>query len=143
MDIYMKEAIEGALDKLDEGNDNHWTKLGLPSIEAVNALMSRVDAGDEKASRSMIEAVRPGFVRYMAVDEPERDDGLVNVDEEDVPAPVKNPIVLMEEFCQAMQADGGKWQRYCPPLYNIMLQYLASEPTVRDTYLRANARGRL
>lgn len=141
MNNYMKESIEAALSLLDDDNEEHWTKLGLPSIDAVNELIE----GEEKATRAMIEAVKPGFCRHMADDpvDPEGEPEPESVEEPATLVEDLNPIELMEVFCKKMQADGGQWQRYCQPLNNVMTQFLASEPTIRSTYERAKARGRL
>ena len=44
--------------ELDNEDDNHWTKGGLPSLWAVRDLF-----GDEKVTREDVEAAAPGHVR--------------------------------------------------------------------------------
>ena len=52
------DKIKLALDLLDHDNDEHWTQAGLPSMDAVEALV-----GDDTITRSDVESASPGFVR--------------------------------------------------------------------------------
>lgn len=49
--------IRDALAKLDPANDEHWTKDGLPAMEAVNALLPA------PITRERLSTVAPDFVR--------------------------------------------------------------------------------
>lgn len=148
MDMELKESIVAALQLLDDDNDEHWTSLGLPSVDAVNDLVG----GDEKITRAMISEAFPNLKRHLADDiaeaeaeidghgVPEDLDGYIRLSQV---ANLLDPLDLIEMFCKAMKKDNGKWQRYCPPLSNIMQQYMASEPSIKDHVTRAKSRGRL
>lgn len=47
-----KEAISGAVNALDPGNDDHWTNSGLPAVEALKDLL-----GEDVTRAQIIEAV--------------------------------------------------------------------------------------
>lgn len=51
------ELIKVAVDGLDHANDEHWTKGGLPSVEAVIAALGA------DVTRAEIEAAAPAAVR--------------------------------------------------------------------------------
>ncbi len=55
------EDIGGALDLLEMGNDDHWTKVGLPSMAAVENLL-----GTDTIKRADVERVRPDLIRVEA-----------------------------------------------------------------------------
>lgn len=56
----MSKILE-ALNKLEVGNENHWTADGLPRIETVKFL-----AGGQSFTREEINAAKPGFSRATA-----------------------------------------------------------------------------
>lgn len=139
MDNTMREAIETALGLLDEASDEHWTKLGKPSVDAVNDLID----GKEKVTRDMIEEVRPGFVRHMAEDEGQPGEEGQEIGGTPVSAEDLTPIELMEIFCRKMQEGGGAWMKFNSPLASVMQSYLSNEPSIKEHYERAKSRGRL
>jgi len=49
--------IVKALNKLDHGNDDHWTSKGLPSMDVLR------EALDASITRAHVEAACPGFLR--------------------------------------------------------------------------------
>ncbi|MGR3179839.1 MAG: hypothetical protein ACUZ8E_17505 [Candidatus Anammoxibacter sp.] len=56
-------SIEDALLKLDVENDDHWTKAGRPSVDAVQDLIN-----DDELKRGDIDDVDPDFDREKALD---------------------------------------------------------------------------
>lgn len=50
--------VREALEKLDHANNDHWTKAGMPSVEAVKEI-----AGNDEISREDIDAAWPELVR--------------------------------------------------------------------------------
>lgn len=57
----MSDKIKEALQKLDAGNDNHWTQDGSPRLETV-----KFNNGGEAVSREEIEDAFPGFNKSTA-----------------------------------------------------------------------------
>jgi hypothetical protein len=53
--------IQGALQKLDVNNDNHWTSDGLPRLDTVKMI-----AGDQSLTRDVVTQAAPGFTRAVA-----------------------------------------------------------------------------
>jgi hypothetical protein len=49
--------LKAAIDGLDPTNDDHWTRAGLPSVEAVETALGA------SVNRAQIEATAPGFTR--------------------------------------------------------------------------------
>lgn len=58
IDPARSQLISAALAQLDNANDEHWTKGGLPDIKAIEALM-----GDKPTTRAEVEAVAPDLKR--------------------------------------------------------------------------------
>lgn len=54
----MPTKIRVALELLDPKNNEHWTEMGLPKVEAVCVLVE-----DNEITRADIEAALPGFTR--------------------------------------------------------------------------------
>lgn len=64
--------IVAALKQLDSDNDDHWTKVGKPSIVALEGFY-----GSNDLTRAMIEAAAPGFNRDVAHQMKAGDNGFV------------------------------------------------------------------
>lgn len=54
----MSQAIVAALLQLDPANDQHWTKEGAPSLDAVKLL-----SGDDGITRALVTAAAPKLLR--------------------------------------------------------------------------------
>ena len=53
-----QRRIAAALEQLDDDNDDHWTQLGLPRVDAIEIIM-----GDSSVTRQEINVVAPDFSR--------------------------------------------------------------------------------
>lgn len=58
IDSVRSELIRATLAQLDNANDEHWTKSGLPDMKAIEALM-----GDKSITRAEVETVTPNLKR--------------------------------------------------------------------------------
>ncbi len=58
--------ITEALGRLDPENSEHWTSLGLPNLEALNAIMLADDPLQDKVRRKDVDLVHPNFERDWA-----------------------------------------------------------------------------
>lgn len=93
-------SLDDAVNALDHGIDGHWTKGGLPDVEALQAM-----TGNKAITRKMIGEIAPDLVRVAPQDDAEAEITALEI----VDAVDGDAVLLAEAFWQASNAP--RYQR--------------------------------
>ena len=136
-----------ALNSLDAGNDEHWTKTGLPKLKVLKELTGNDDLTVSTVNEMLYDgynrvnaAAAPSFVHDNGPkDNPEGDEDQTEGDEGDLAdeEPEPDAIALMEAACAACQTDRYRRNN---ELQGMVRMWQVQQHAIRDLQDRLDLR---